>query len=77
VRDEQQIADAPFPLNRPSDTFSRSRERRNNFILHEIETRQFIVPDGVHHRVIRAIGDGLADSRFLTFKLIPETTSSR
>jgi len=41
--------------------------------VHEIEARQFILPDGIHHRLIRTIGDGLADSRFLAFELIPET----
>jgi hypothetical protein len=33
--------------------------------VHEIEVRRLVVADGVHHRRIRAVRDGLAEARFL------------
>ena len=35
--------------------------------VHEIEVRRLVVADGVHHRRIRAVRDGLAEARFLAF----------
>jgi hypothetical protein len=35
--------------------------------VHEIKTRQLVVPDGVHHRRIRAVRDGLAEARLPVF----------
>jgi len=38
------------------------------------EVPELVVVDGVHHRRIRAVRDGVTDARFLAFELIPETT---
>jgi len=41
-------------------------------VLHEIKVRRLVVADGVHHRRIRAVRDGIADARLLAFELIPQ-----
>jgi hypothetical protein len=45
--------------------------------VHEIEIRRLVVADGVHHRRIRAVRDGLAEARFLAFELKPKPALSR
>lgn len=57
VWNEEQILDAPSC----------------QFIMHEEEVWRLVVPDGVHHGLIRTVRHGTAYQRFLAFKLIPES----
>ena len=56
ARNEQQIFDAP----------------RRQIVVHEIKVRRLVIPNRVHHRLIRAVGHAVAEARLLAFELIPE-----
>lgn len=43
------------------------------FVMEEKIIRRSVTPDRIHHRFIRAVGDGIANGCFLAFELIPET----
>jgi len=59
VRDEQEIADGPG----------------GEVVVQDIEIGGTVFADGVHHRLVRAIGDGIGDTRLLAFELKPKFTT--
>ena len=53
---------APLRRDEPFDDEAACRAVVQRRRVHEIEARQFILRDGIHHCLGRAIADGLADA---------------